>query len=101
MSTYQLAILFDERYPEVRQALGDVPIGGAESGSRTSLAQYLAERVAAELRSHGDNYRIEGATLSRMRLGELRFKMPGRDDIRNSNTEAGFDLSLFRLRLAT
>jgi hypothetical protein len=36
-----------------------------------------------------------------MRLGELRFKEPGRDDIRNSNTDAGFDLSLFRLRSVT
>lgn len=101
VSAYQLAILVDERYPEVRQALGDVPIGGAESGSRTSLAQYLAERVGAEIRGHSGNYRIEGATLSRMRLGELRFKTPGRDDIRNSNAEAGFDLSLFRLRSVT
>lgn len=39
VSAYQLAILVNERYPEVRHALGGVPIGGAESGSRTSLAQ--------------------------------------------------------------
>lgn len=98
VSAYQLAILLDDRYPEVRQALGGVPVGGADSGSRTSLTQYLAERVGAEIRGHGDDYRIEGATLSRVKLGELRFKVAGQDDIRNSNAEAGMDLSLFRLR---
>lgn len=98
VSAYQLAILLDGRYPEVRQALGNVPIGGADSGSRTSLAQYLAERVAAEIRGHNDDYRIEGATLSRIQLGELWFKVPDHEDIRNSNADAGNDLSLFRLR---
>jgi hypothetical protein len=98
VTAYQLAILVDGRYPEVRQALGDVPIGGAGSGARTSLAQYLAERLAAEIRSRGDDYRIAGATLSRVHLGELRFRVSGRDDIRGSNAGAGYDLSLFRLR---
>jgi hypothetical protein len=98
LSTYQLAILLDTRYPEVRQALGNVPIGGADSGARTSLAQYLAERLAAQLRTNGEMYPIEGAALSRTHLGEMWFKVPGERDFRNSNAEAGYDLSLFRLR---
>ncbi|XVV00835.1 hypothetical protein ACQPW3_25840 [Actinosynnema sp. CA-248983] len=98
VTAYQLAILVDGRYPEIRNALGDVPIGGAGSGSRTSLAQYLVGQLATEIRSRGDDYRIAGATLSRAHLGELTFKVPGRDDIRDSNAEAGYDLSLFSLR---
>lgn len=98
LSAYQLAILLDARYPEVRQELGNVPIGGADSGARTSLAQYLAERLAAQLRTNGEVYPIEGATLSRVHMGELWFKVPGGRDFRNSNAEAGYDLSLFRLR---
>jgi hypothetical protein len=99
LTAYQLAILIDDRYPEVRQALGpDVPIGGAGSGSQTGLVQYLAERLAAEARSRGAGYRIEAAALSRSCMGDVWFKVPGASDIRNSNAEAGWDLSLFRLR---
>lgn len=98
LSAYQLAILLDARYPEVRQELGGIPVGGSGSGSHTSLAQYLAQQLVAEIHNRGADCRIEGATLSRVRLGELWFKVPGQDDIRNSNTEAGMDLSLFRLR---
>jgi hypothetical protein len=97
LSAYQLAILLDARYPEVRRELGGIPVGGAESGSATSLAQYLAQRLVAEINRVAD-YPVEGATLSRVRLGEMWFKVPGHHDIRDSNAEAGMDLSLFRLR---
>jgi hypothetical protein len=75
-----------------------VPIGGADSGARTSLAQYLADRLAAQLRTKGEAYPVEGATLSRVHMGELWFKVPGGRDFRSSNAEAGWDLSLFRVR---
>jgi hypothetical protein len=69
-TAYQLAILVDDRYPEVRQALRpDGPIGGAGSGSQTGLVQYLAERLAAEVRNRGADYRIEAAALSPIVLG--------------------------------
>jgi hypothetical protein len=98
LTAYQLAILLDDQYPEVRQELGpDVPIGGAGSGS-PSLARYLAQQLAAEIRRRGVACRMEAATLSRSRLGDVRFKVPGAPGIWDSNAKTGWDLSLFRLR---
>ncbi len=38
LSAYQLAIAVDRRWPEVRTALGNLPIGGLGIGTRNSLA---------------------------------------------------------------
>lgn len=97
ISAYQLAIEMDVRYPEVRREL-NVPIGGAGSGQPNSLAQYLAQQLASQIRGSSGDYPIEGAGLSPLHLADIEFRLPDGTVIRSSNTEAGWDLSMFRLR---
>jgi hypothetical protein len=97
ISAYQLAIELEARYPEVRRELGK-PIGGAGTGQRDSMAQYLAGQLAREIKDGGAEYPIEGAGLSPRHLADITFKMSDGEIIRSSNTEAGWDLSMFRSR---
>lgn len=48
LSAYQLAIAVDRRWPEVRNALGNPPVGGLGIGTRNSPAQYLARVVTPD-----------------------------------------------------
>jgi hypothetical protein len=51
LSAYQLAIAVDRRWPEVRTALGNLPVGGLGIGTRNSLAQYLAGELSRRIKS--------------------------------------------------
>lgn len=99
ISAYQLAIEMEVRHPEVRRALGK-PIGGVGTGQRDSMAQYLAGQLARLIKDEGVAYAIEGAGLSPRHLADITFNLPDGEVIRSSNTEAGWDLSMFRLRAA-
>lgn len=97
ISAYQLAIEMEVRHPEVRRAL-DKPIGGAGTGQQDSMAQYLAWQLAYRIGRNGADYRVEGAGLSPRHLADITFRLTDGEVIRSSNTEAGWDLSMFRVR---
>jgi hypothetical protein len=96
VSAYQLAIALDARYPEVAQALG-VRIGGAGTGERDSLSQYLARELSRRIKSN-PGYRVQGAFISNEAVHELSYDTALGERLTSSLTGTGFDLSLFRLR---
>jgi len=97
LSAYQLAIAVDRRWPSVRAALGNLPLGGLGIGTRNSLAQYLAGELSRRIKS-GDLTTIEGAFLTDQDLAELVYVESDGRRVTSSLTGSGYDLSLFRLR---
>jgi hypothetical protein len=97
LSAYQLAIAVDRRWPGVRAALGNLPVGGLGIGMRNSLAQYLAGELSRRIKS-GDLTTIEGAFLTDEDLVELVYVESDGRRVTSSLTGSGYDLSLFRLR---
>jgi hypothetical protein len=96
VSAYQLAIALDARYPEVAAALG-VTIGGAGTGERDSLSQYLARELSRRIKSDAV-YPVQGAFISNEAVHELSYDTASGERVTSSLTGTGFDLSLFRLR---
>ena len=97
LSAYQPAIAVDSRWPEVRTALGNPPVGGLGIGTRNSLAQYLARELSRRIKS-GDLTTVEGAFLTDEDLVELVYVESDGRRVTSSLTGSGYDLSLFRLR---
>jgi hypothetical protein len=97
ITTYQLAIKVNELHPELAKSL-NLKVGGAGTGEQSSLAQYLAKQLSAQIKHLGDQYPVEGAFLSGVALTELRFKMHDGQPLTSSVTGSGYDLSLFRRR---
>jgi hypothetical protein len=97
LSAYQLAIAVERRWPGVRAALGNLPIGGLGIGTRNSLAQYLAGELSRRIKS-GDLTTIEGAFLTDEDLMEIVYVEGDGRRVTSSLTGSGYDLSLFRLR---
>ncbi|MEU4197930.1 hypothetical protein AB0E69_38960 [Kribbella sp. NPDC026611] len=97
VTTYQLAIKLDQRYPELKGQLGR-KLGGMGTGEHVSLSQYLGKQLSAQIKKHGDAYPIEGAFLSGLALTELSFKTADGEALVSSVTGTGYDLSLFRKR---
>lgn len=96
LTAYQLAIELHRRYPNMVQAIG-LPLGGAGTGQRTSLAQYLARELSRQIKAQG-NYPVEGALLASSDLAELVYQAPDGTTVTSTLADAGFDLSMFRLR---
>ena len=99
MTAYQLAIHLHARYPEVAQALG-VKVGGAGTGERTSLAQYLARELSRRIKSD-PHHPVQGAFLSNEAVHELSYEAANGQLITSSLTGTPFDLSLYRLRTSS
>jgi hypothetical protein len=97
MTAYQLAIKLDARYPEVKAAL-NVTVGGAGTGERRSLAQYLARELSGRIRREPD-HPVEGAFVSNEAVRELVYEGAGGQRVTSSLTGSGFDLSLYRIRV--
>jgi len=95
LTAYQIAIEFARRHPE-DAALLDFPIGGAGTGQRNSLAQYLAGQLSRNI-SAGRLTGIEGGFLSNQHLNDISFDVDG-EIIHSSLTGTSFTLSMFRLR---
>lgn len=95
VTAYQIAIEFASRYPEETAQL-DKPIGGAGTGQRDSLAQYLANILSRRI-STGRLTRIEGGFLSNQHLHDISFETDG-GVIHSSLTDTSHALSMFRLR---
>ncbi len=96
MTAYQLAIKLDSRYPDVKVAL-NVRVGGAGTGERNSLAQYLARELSRRIKSD-PHYPVEGAFLSNEAVHQLAYDAADGQLVTSSLTGSGFDLSLFRRR---
>ena len=99
VTAYQLAIRVDEAYPALKDALG-TEIGGVGTGSRGSLAQYLANQLSKKIKAHGDKYPVEGAYVSNDYVVGMTFRGPDGRERPSSLVGSGYDLSLFRLRPA-
>ena len=96
MTAYQLAIKLDARYPEVKAAL-NVTVGGAGTGERASLAQYLARELSGRIK-RDPHHPVEGAFVSNEAVRELVYEGAGGQLVTSSLTGSGFDLSLYRIR---
>lgn len=96
MTAYQLAIEMHSRYPDVARSLG-YPVGGAGTGRRNSLAQYLAGELSRRIGADHD-YPVEGRFISNVRLRSLEYEGPDGEPIASTLTGTGFDLSMFRSR---
>jgi hypothetical protein len=82
--------------PAIAAAL-DVTVGGQGTGSRRSLAQYLARELSRRIHTGGPNFPVEGAFLTNEHVHTLSYDTP--DGVLTSSlTGSGYDLSLFRLR---
>ncbi len=95
LTAYQLAMEFDRRHNNIVTQLGK-QVGGAGTGERTSLAQYLALELSRQIRDDPD-YPIEGAFISNQNVRELSYNR-GNEIITSSVTGSRYSLSMFRLR---
>jgi hypothetical protein len=95
LTAYQIAIEFAKRHPEEAAQLG-FPIGGAGTGQRNSLAQYLAGQLSRNIAA-GRLSEVEGGFLSNQHLKDICFDV-GEQIIHSSLTDTNFTLSMFRLR---
>ena len=96
LTAYQLAMEFDRRHHDIVTQLGK-EVGGADTGERTSLAQYLARELSSLIRDNPDDYPVEGAFLSSQDEKELSYQR-GDLAVTSSVTGSGHGLSMFRLR---
>ena len=95
LTAYQLAMEFDHRHHNIVTQLGK-KVGGAGTGERTSLAQYLALELSRHIRDNPD-YPIEGAFISNRNVIELSYNR-GNEIMTSSITGSAYSLSMFRLR---
>lgn len=95
LTAYQLAIEFDRRHHDVVTRLGKA-VGGAGTGARTSLAQYLALGLSRRIRNNL-GYPIEGAFIANRYVSNLSYTH-GQALITSSITGSRLSLSMFRLR---
>jgi hypothetical protein len=95
LTAYQLAIEFVRLFPDVVLHLG-LKVGGAGTGERTSLAQYLARELSGKIKADPE-YPVEGAFLSNRYVRNLIYDNNG-EGVESSLTGANYALSMFRLR---
>ena len=97
VSTYQLAIALEQKFPDLVAAIGK-PIGGAHTGQETSLAQYISNELSKRIKVDRAAYPIEGALIADKYVKSMTFKDGGGGVIESSLAGSGFPLTLFRLR---
>jgi len=95
LSAYQIAIEFAHRYPEI-VGKTNYKIGGSGTGERTSLSQYLAQRMSVDVRD-GRLPNVEGGFITNWHLHDISFDYEG-EVIHSSLTGTKFTLSLFRYK---
>ena len=93
ITAYQLAIEYNHRHRGDQVILG-LNVGGAGTGSRVSLAQYLARQLSQRILDGGSPF--EGGFLSNQHLKELVFDDDGRD-VTSSLMGTPLTTSVFRL----
>lgn len=97
VTSYQLAIELERRAPHIRQTL-NLPLGGAGSGRRASMAQYLGRELSQRIRRGAADPSIEGAFVSDSDVVNLSYREPGGTILTSSVSGTGFDLALFRIQ---
>jgi hypothetical protein len=97
MTAYQLAIGLARMYPDTFAKLG-MPLGGAGTGERNSLAQYVAGVLSRKIQSDL-GYFVEGALLSNQDVETIDYRNASNETVTSSLTGTGFGLSMFRLRM--
>ncbi|MEV4144057.1 hypothetical protein AB0J40_10340 [Amycolatopsis sp. NPDC049691] len=95
VTAYQLTIMLDHRFPEVRAKLG-AEIGGVGAGDH-SFARYLANQLSSRIKASDGHSPIEGAYLSNENVASLNFVGPGEKNV-TSSISVNADLSMFRIR---
>lgn len=93
LSSYQLAIEFDQRHPDVRSALG-YKLGGIGNEDHFSFTQYLARELSRRIHLKLLP-QIEGALLSDQHMKCMTFHN-GDEEIHSSLAGFGMALSMFR-----
>ena len=97
LTAYQSVIEFEKRYPREFKQL-KLPAGGAGTGKRNSLAQYIAGQLSRNIKAKRITH-IEGGFLSNLHLHDINFEKDGTDTlIHSSLTNTNFTLSMFRLQ---
>lgn len=93
LSSYQLAIEFDQRHPEVRCAVG-YKLGGLGNQDHVSFTQYLARELSRRIHL-ALLPQIEGAFLSDQHMKCIAFHN-GDEAVQSSLAGFGMALSMFR-----
>lgn len=93
LTPYQIAIRFEQLFPEETQAIGK-PRGGRGTGQQDSLAQYIALELSRRIRDNRISG-IEGRFLHRANLRALEYEVDG--EIVESSSMQAYDLSIYRL----
>jgi len=94
LSSYQITIAFAKRYPKETATLG-WPIGGAGTGQRNSLAQYIAGQLSQRI-SDKRITDIEGVWLHKEYVQEIKFTHESQPIAASLQQEVA--LSMFRLK---
>lgn len=95
MSSYQLAIALDTQDSQLKHAL-EKELGGAGTGSHTSLAQYIGNELSRQI-ARGDHPFAEGAFMSNERVRSIVYRTADGSDIESSLIGTVYDMALFRL----
>ncbi|QCX34374.1 hypothetical protein FDN13_12050 [Caloramator sp. E03] len=95
LSAYQIAIEFNNLYPNDVAAMGYV-VGGDGSNTLKSLSRYIANELSKRIKA-GEITDIEGAFISNNFIKEMVFDNNGQDII-SSLLGSEYDLSIFRLK---
>jgi hypothetical protein len=93
LTAYQIAIEFNRLHGDVVQKLG-YQVGGKSVGEKVSLTQYVARQISQRIKS-GKLGDVEGAFLSRHDLKDITFSTGIQ-----SSAEGGWDVSMYRLKVA-
>jgi hypothetical protein len=93
MTTYQIAIEFEQRFPNVVTALGHTA-GGQGQGYR-ALTNYIARWLPDRIVNRGVTD-IEFRFLSALHMTNLEFDNGG-NPVTATTNQAGFDATMFRL----
>ena len=94
LTPYQIAIEYSQRWDLDFIQIG-LPIGGANTGSNSSLAKYIANQLSRRIKS-GEISDIQGTFISNKNLSSITFNNHG-NYIISSLTKTQNDLSMFRL----
>ncbi len=93
LTPYQIAISFQQRFPQDFQTIGK-PVGGKGTGQQDSLAQYIALELSKRIKDRKIT-NIEGRFLHRANLHSLEYEV--NNQIIESSSIQAYDLSMFRL----
>lgn len=95
VSAYQIAVAFEDHYPEICQRYGK-GIGSDYKGM-SNLAAYIARQLSQNIKSDVEGYPVEGVWLSGEGLADLHFWYQDEICTGKPNTEYG-SYSLYRLK---